>query len=233
MRETEKPRQLPLDLGHSPGYSRDELVVSDANRQAVALVDDWPDWPAPVVVLAGPAGSGKSHLAAIWSEKADAAILKSATISAWLEQTPLKHSVLIDDADASDLDERGLFHLINAVQGSGRSLLLTSRRFPSAWGVALPDLASRLKAAPIVEVLEPDDLLLAGVITKLFADRQIEVEPHVVQFLVRRIERSLSTAINVVDRLDAAALEQNTRITRTLAADAVNAMDQGQSELDL
>jgi len=233
MRETEKPRQLPLDLGHSPGYSRDELVVSEANWRAVALVDGWPDWPGPVVVLAGPAGSGKSHLATIWSEKADAAILKPAEITAWLEGSPLKHSVLVDDADAENLDERGLFHLINAVHGSGRSLLLTSRRFPSAWGVDLPDLASRLKAAPTVEILEPDDLLLAGVITKLFADRQIEVEPHVVQFLVRRIERSLSTAISVVDRLDAASLEQNARITRALAAEAINAMDQGQSEFDL
>ncbi len=233
MRETETPRQLPLDLGHSPGFSRDELVVSNANRQAVALIDAWPDWPSPVVVLAGPAGSGKSHLATIWSEKADAVMVKPGRISEWIEETPLKHCVLIDDADASDLDESGLFHLINAVHGSGKSLLLTSRRFPAAWGVSLPDLASRLKAAATVEILEPDDLLLAGVITKLFADRQVDVEPHVVQFLVRRIERSLSTAINVVDRLDAAALEQNTRITRALAAEAVNAMDQGQSEFDL
>ena len=91
----------------------------------------------------------------------------------------------------------------------------------------LPDLASRLKAAATVEILEPDDLLLAGVITKLFADRQVEVEPHVVQFLVRRIERSLSTAIGVVDRLDRAALEQKTRITRALAAETVNALDRG------
>ena len=132
-----------------------------------------------------------------------------------------------------DLDEHGLFHLINAVRGAETQLLLTSRRFPSAWGVALPDLASRLKAAATVEILEPDDLLLAAVITKLFADRQVEVEPHVVQFLVRRIERSLSTAIDVVDRLDRAALEQKTRITRALAAETVSAMDQGQVEFDL
>ena len=127
----------------------------------------------------------------------------------------------------ADLDETGLFHLINAVRAAGTHLLLTARRFPSAWGVRLPDLASRLKAAATVEILEPDDHLLAGVITKLFADRQVEVEPHVVQFLVRRIERSLSTAIGVVDRLDRAALEQKTRITRALAAEMVNAMDQG------
>ncbi|TIU54330.1 MAG: hypothetical protein E5W35_22955, partial [Mesorhizobium sp.] len=64
------PRQLPLDLGHGTGYSRDELVVSGTNAQAASLIDRWPDWPSPVVVLAGPPGSGKTHLARIWQERA-------------------------------------------------------------------------------------------------------------------------------------------------------------------
>ncbi len=226
-------RQLPLELGHRTGLSRDELVVTDANRQAAALIDRWPDWEARVVVLAGPAGSGKSHLAAIWAERAGAVAAESAAIEALLGTAQLSGPVLVDDADAGGLDEPGLFHLINAVRGAGTGLLLTARRFPVSWGVALPDLASRLKAAPVVEILEPDDLLLAGVITKLFADRQVEVDPHVVQFLVRRIERSLSTAIGVVERLDRVALEKKTRITLALAAETLGAMDAGQAELDL
>lgn len=231
-REPRKPRQLPLDLGHSPGFSRDDLVVSVANEQAAALIDRWPVWPAPVVLLAGPAGSGKTHLAAIWREHAGAVELSASDITAHLGEigaTP----VLIDDADRGRLDQDGLFHLINTVRGAGSHLLLTARSFPAAWGVTLPDLTSRLKAAATVEIEEPDDLLLAGVITKLFADRQVEVDPHVIQFLVRRIERSLSTAIRVVERLDRAALEQKTRITRTLAAETVGAFDAGQGELEL
>ena len=233
MRESEKPRQLPLDLGHATGYSRDDLIVSDGNRQAVALIDRWPNWSSPVVVLAGPAGSGKSHLASIWRDRSEAVLLNAARIAEHIPLLDIAGPILIDDVDAGWLDEEGLFHLINAVRGAGTTLLLTARRFPSAWGVLLPDLASRLKAAATVEIREPDDLLLAGVVTKLFADRQVEVEPHVVQFLVRRIERSLSTAINVVERLDRAALEQKTRITRALAAETVSAMDQGQGEFEL
>ncbi|NGN43313.1 hypothetical protein G6N74_19770 [Mesorhizobium sp. CGMCC 1.15528] len=233
MREPEKPRQLPLDLGHTPGYSRDDLVVSQANAQAVSLVDRWPEWPSPVVVLAGPAGSGKSHLAAIWRDASHALVLKAADIEKHVAEIDGTRPVVIDDADDRFLDENGLFHLINQVRATGTQLLLTSRRFPAAWGVTLPDLASRLKAAATIEIDEPDDLLLAGVITKLFADRQIEVDQNVVQFLVRRIERSLSTAIRVVDRLDRAALEQKTRITRALAAEAVNALDQGQAEFEI
>ncbi|RWX68878.1 hypothetical protein EN780_07950 [Mesorhizobium sp. M4B.F.Ca.ET.089.01.1.1] len=229
---TDPPRQLPLDLGHGTGYSRDELVVSSTNAQAVALVDRWPDWPSPVVVLAGPAGSGKTHLASIWLARAGALRVDAGRIEqciADLGEMP----VLIDDIDKHPVHETGLFHLINAVRGAGSTLLLTARRFPSAWGVALPDLISRLKAAATVEIHEPDDLLLAGVITKLFADRQVEVEPHVVQYLVRRIERSLATAMRVVERLDRAALERKTPITRALAAETVSAMDEGQGEFEI
>ena len=228
----EKPRQLPLDLGHLPGLSRDDLVVSQANIQAAALIDRWPDWPSPVVLLAGPAGSGKSHLAAIWREHTGAIQLHASDIVAHVGEIGAS-PVLIDDADQGKLDQDGLFHLINTVRGAGSHLLLTARSFPSAWGVTLPDLASRLKAAATVEIEEPDDLLLAGVITKLFADRQVEVEPHVVQFLVRRIERSLSTAIRVVERLDRAALEQKSRISRALAAETIGALDAGQGEFEL
>ncbi len=232
MGDVQQPRQLPFDLGHSTGHSRDELVVSEANREAVALIDRWPDWPSDVVVLAGPSGSGKSHLASIWAEAADAVSLDAASIADWLQASSVSRSLLIDDAD-TNLDENGLFHLINAVRSAKSHLLLTSRRFPSSWGVTIPDLASRLKTAATVEIFEPDDHLLAAVITKLFADRQVEVDTHVVQFLVRRIERSLSTAIGVVDRLDRVALEQKSRITRALAAQTVNALDQGQVELDI
>lgn len=228
----ERPRQLPLDLGHGTAYSRDDLVVSPSNVQAAALVDRWPDWPAPVVVLAGPAGSGKTHLAHIWREAADAVSIERGKIAqgaAAFDGRP----VLIDDIDAGAFDQNGLFHLINSVRGAGSHLLLTARRFPAAWGTTLPDLASRLKAAATVEIHEPDDVLLAGVITKLFADRQVEVEPHVVHYLVRRIERSLATAMRVVERLDRMALEQKARITRAMAADAVSAMDEGQGEFEL
>jgi chromosomal replication initiation ATPase DnaA len=230
--KADAPRQLPLDLGHGTGFSRDDLVVSGTNKEAVALVDRWPDWPSPVVVLAGPPGSGKSHLASIWRARANAVAIDAGHIAEGIANLASR-PVLIDDIDSSLVDEQGLFHLINTVRGANSQLLLTSRRFPSAWGVSLPDLSSRLKAAATVEIHEPDDLLLAGVITKLFADRQVEVEPHVVQYLVRRIERSLGTAMRVVDRLDRTALERKTPITRALAAETVSAMDEGQGELEI
>lgn len=225
-------RQLPLDLGHVAGQSRDDLIVTRANAAAVELIDRWPAWPAPIMILAGPPGSGKSHLATIWVHEAGARAIGRNMVEAAV-QAHVAGPFLVEDADAIDRDEIGLFHLINAVRSSGSSLLLTARRFPAAWGVELPDLASRLKAAGLVELKEPDDELLAGVIAKLFADRQVEVEPHVVQYIARRIERSLDTAIAVVDRLDRAAWETKSRITRGLAAQIVAAFDEGQRALDV
>ena len=231
-RREDSERQLPLDLAHAEGRSRAHLVVSRANEAAVSLIDRWPDWPAPIVVLAGPTGSGKSHLGAIWREMTGAVELTRRRADEGAAPAGEGAALFLDDADAGGLDETGLFHALNAVRAGGSFMLITARRFPSAWGVRLPDLASRLKAAATVEIGEPDDELLAGVIAKLFADRQVEVEPHVIQYMVRRIERSLATAIRVVERLDQMALEQQVRITRALAAEAVEAMDEGQGELD-
>jgi chromosomal replication initiation ATPase DnaA len=225
----DRPRQIPFSLGHEPALSRDDLIVTPANAEAVSMIDRWPDWPSAVVVLAGPAGSGKSHLAAVWQEWSGAASLPVADL-AGMAGAPAG-PVLVDGIGEQPFDEAALFHLVNSVQSNGTHLLLTSRRFPLAWGAQLPDLVSRLRVATTVEVHEPDDALLEGVIAKLFADRQVDVEPHVVSYLARRIERSVATAIDVVDRLDRAALEEKSRITRSLAARIVSALDEGQGAL--
>ncbi len=228
-----QPRQLPLDLGSPARLSREDLIVGRSNHAAVDLVDRWPDWPAPVVVVAGPPGTGKSHLVTVWRAGSGAHAASAASIGPEALERAASGPVVIDDCDSGPIDQDGLFHLINAVRGAGTHLLLTARRFPAAWPVTLPDLASRLKAAALVEIDEPDDALLAAVMAKLFADRQVEVEPNVLDYVVRRIERSLSTAIDVVDRLDRAALARKCRISRTLAAEVLSEADAGQARLDL
>ncbi len=229
----QKPKQLPLDLGHQTGYSRDELIVTPSNTAAVNLIDQWPEWPASFMILAGPHGSGKSHLASIWAQKAEAVVVDPEIPGAIEAAAKANANVLIDGIGDRALDEKALFHLINAAREGGRHLLITSRRWPSQWPVTLPDLMSRIKSAPMVEIAEPDDDLLSGVITKLFSDRQIAIDNMVVRFLVSRIERSLATAQNIVARIDRAALEQQARVTRQLASSVLTEMDLGQKTLDL
>ena len=213
-------RQLPLALGHATGQSRDDLVVTPANRVAVELVDGWPEWPSSAALLVGPAGSGKTHLAAVWRERAGALALPADGLRA-LAAADLRQPVLVEDLDSAPVEELGLFHLLNAVRAARQSVLMTARRPPSGWGVRLPDLQSRLRAASLAAMEAPDDALLAGVIVKLFADRQVEIDPAVVEFMLRRMERSLKAAARAVERLDRAALERKSRITRALAAEVL------------
>ncbi|WP_173931325.1 DnaA regulatory inactivator HdaA [Chelativorans sp. Marseille-P2723] len=216
-----REKQLPLDLCHQEGRSRDDLVVTPANEAAVGLIESWPRWPAPVVILVGPKGSGKTHLAEIWRELSGAVPLAVNALGPEALAAAEGGPVLIDGADMKERDERGLFHLINTTRSAHSHLLITASSLPAAWGVALPDLLSRLRAAATAQIGAPDEMLLSGVLIKLFADRQVVIEPHVVQFVVRRIERSLSAARAAVERLDRIALERKTRISRALAAEVI------------
>ncbi len=217
-----KNEQLPLELPHDPATGREDLAVGGPLAAAVQLIDRWPQWPSPVVVLVGPAGSGKSHLAGIWRERADALpILPDATGEAALAAAA--GPVLFEDADRIAFDDAALFHVINAVRQHGQSLLMTARTWPGMWDVTLPDLRSRLKAATVVEIGEPDEVLLAQVIVKLFADRQLQIEPKLVDYIVQRMERSMEMAQKLVDRIDFLSLARGTRITRPLVQEALAA----------
>ncbi|WP_434712676.1 DnaA regulatory inactivator HdaA [Rhizobium sp. YTUHZ045] len=220
--------QLPLAFSHDVATGRDDLLISERLAAAVSIVDAWPNWPSPVVVLAGPVGSGKSHLAGIWKEHSGAEIIHP-KVGSNAAVTAANGPVLFEDADRLGFDDNTLFHVINSVRENGTSLLMTSRLWPMSWPVLLPDLRSRLKAATVVEIGEPDDALLSQVIVKLFADRQLYIDDKLVLYIVNRMERSLNAAQMIVERLDRLALSRGTKITRSLAAEVLNEL--GNSEL--
>lgn len=230
----ESQAQIALDLRTEPSYSRDDLVVADPNREAVALINRWPDWPSPYALLAGPVGSGKSHIATIWQREVGAVSLLPGSLPVdGLAAVEAGTPVLVDGLAPGGFDETALFHLMNTVRQAGSTLLMTSTTWPAAWGVATPDLLSRLKSAMTVEIHEPDEELLRAVIVKLFADRQVSIDMNVIDYLVLRIERSLATAIQTVDQLDRFALSRKSRITRQLAATILEHAETAQGTLDL
>ena len=215
-------RQLPLDLVFRPSRARDDFVVSAANAAALAGIDRWRDWPNGKAALFGPEGAGKTHLAHVWAAETGAAIVTTAALGA-LPDAP---AIAIEDADDVSGDpaaETALFHAHNALAEAGRPLLLTARRPPALWGVALPDLRSRLEATLVIEVPPPDDALLGALLAKLFADRRISPPPALIAWLSLRIERSAAAAQEAVARLDAASLAEGVPVgialaRRTLAA---------------
>ncbi|MCY0094544.1 DnaA regulatory inactivator HdaA [Hoeflea ulvae] len=226
-------RQLPLEFNHDPATSRDALIVSDRLNAAVAIVDRWPDWPSPVVILAGPTGSGKSHLAAIWASRVGATAVSLVKPDPMVLELAAQGPVLIEDIDRQGFDQTTLFHLINTVREHGTAALITTRLWPAGWSVTLPDLASRLKAATVVEIAEPDEELLAQVLVKLFADRQVAVDDRIITWLVARMERSLAAAHAIVTRLDQLSLARGSKITRAMAAEVMAEMDGSQDDIEL
>jgi len=233
MPHSSKPGQIPLDFGHQSAAGREDLIVSDRLSAVVGLIDRWPDWPSPVVVVAGPTGSGKSHLASVWAEQAGAVRVQVNEADAGALAAATAGPVLVEDVDRSGLDETALFHLINTVRESGTTMMMTTRLWPAAWNVTLPDLASRLKAATTVEIGEPDDALLAQVLVKLFADRKIVADERVIAYLVSRMERSLDAARRIVARLDDLALARQSKISRQLAAEVLAEFDGGGHDASL
>lgn len=216
----EKADQLPLHLPLEAAQDREDLVVSSANANAVAFLDSWPDWETPIAILAGPVGAGKTHLARVWATRADASFVDAEATQPDFDVTNPGH-VVVENLAQGSFSEAWLFHLINGVRSAGSSLLLTSRKWPGEWGVSLPDLQSRLKTAHLMELGEPDDHLLAGVLVKLFSDRQLNVDQSVIDYLVLRMERSLASAQTLVDHLDELSLVQKRAVTRPLAAEAL------------
>lgn len=212
-------RQLVLGLPHRPALGREDFLVARPNAKAVSLIDRWPDWPSRALALVGPPGSGKSHLAEAWRQRAGGLTIRAADFS--LAQVPsliAEGALVIEDTPGEGLDERGLFHLLNLTREEGAFVLLTSRLNPLAWKLQLPDLVSRLKALPVVSLGLPDDELLRGVIVKLFADRQIAADEALVSYLVARMPRELAAARSLVAEIDQRALEEKSNVTRAFVS---------------
>jgi chromosomal replication initiation ATPase DnaA len=214
------PQQLALALDHAESLAREDFLSGPSNAAALALIDAWPDWPHRAMILAGPEGSGKSHLAAIWAHAAGARLIAARALD---ENTvPLAlatGSLVVEDIAPGGFDERALFHLLNLAREERAFLLLTTRAPALGGRSRIRDLRSRLQALPIVALAPPDDALLRAVLVKLFSDRQVRVDESLIGYVAARIERSFAAARAIVARLDDAALRLQRPLTRSLAAE--------------
>ena len=214
------PRQLVLALDHAESFAREDFLAGPPNAAGLALIERWPDWPAPAMALVGPEGAGKSHLAAIWAEVSGARVLSAKLMGETdLPGALATGALVIEDLSPEAFDERALFHLLNLAREQSAFLLLTSRAPPAGFTLAIRDLASRLRALPVVTLAPPDDALLRALIVKLAADRQLALDEALVTFLVNRIERSYAAARAALTRMDEEAMRLHRPVTRALAAD--------------
>lgn len=214
------PRQLAFALPHAESLTRDNFLEGPANAAGLALIDAWPEWPSRTMWLAGPEGSGKSHLAAIWAIEAGARSASTHALAASDVPAALATGALVlDDMKPANFDERALFHLLNLAREEQAFVLITARMPPSSFEIELRDLRSRLRALPVVSITEPDDQMFRALIVKFCADRQLAVDETVVGYLATRIERSYAAARAAVDLLDREGLRLGRPVTRALAAE--------------
>lgn len=226
----ENPAQIPFEWAFRPALDRENFLIAPSNQDAVGWIDRWPDWPAPICILYGPASSGKSHLAAVWQKRVNALPLSTESL---LRQNNQKSGLrgqncyVLDGVDPwiGDNDyETALFHLYNMMKQDGGFALMTMRQSPSHCDYALPDLASRLKSCPAVRIQEADDALLSMILMKLFADRQLSVSEDVIQYLLPRMERSFEAVGEIVALADKTALIEKRAISVPLMRKVLSAL---------
>jgi chromosomal replication initiation ATPase DnaA len=215
----DEAHQLALSLPHRTALAREDFLVSPVNEQAVDLIDRWPAWLIPALLLIGPPGSGKTHLAQVWRSMSGAALCRAQDVTVPAVPKLLSASALVvEDLPGPALDETALFHLLNLAREEKIVLLLTSRFYPASWSLSLKDLASRLNAMPLAILREPDDALLRGILVKLFNDRQIAVDEATIAYMLSHMERSAGTAQTLVDLIDRRSLEEGAAVTRSFVA---------------
>lgn len=206
--------QLRLDLNQPPRFRPSDLVESQSNAEAIAQIAAWPHWHGGCLALVGPEGCGKSHLAKIWQDRTGAHVLSRESPS---DLSSLSGRPVLVDGLEGQVSDEALFHLINMAGLAGGGLLITARTVPALWPVALPDLKSRLYAMPVVQIEEPDDVVLEAVLWRFFQAHNIRPADDLMPYLLRRIERSVPAARELVSQLDAMADAKGKPISKTLA----------------
>lgn len=228
--------QLAFEFPHCPSFADTDFLIAPCNAGAVAWIERWPDWPSPALALVGPPGSGKSHLATIFAARAGAATIAPEALPGLDPIGALgpARAAVVDGAEGALGDRaaaEGLFHLYNRLAAMGGHLLVTGGAAPARWRISLPDLASRLATATVAEIAAPDDALLAAILAKLFADRQLRPAAEVVRYILARAERSPAALTALVAELDRRALAGGRAVTVALAADTLR--DVGAAQRDI
>ncbi len=209
-------------------------MANRCNEKALRAVEMWPEWPFFALVVYGPQGSGKSHLAHVFAEHAascterpfpvliiNAQEINNKNVARIHRENPC----LVVENLTPRANNEALFHLFNLYQNEGGYILFTAEDAPARMRFKLPDLQSRLNMVPTIAIEEPDDEMLTMLVVKMFNDRQIMISPEVLNYIIRNMQRSFSYARRLVEEVDMISLARKRAVTVPLVKEAMQTLD--------
>ena len=213
--------QIPLSFAaQPPKYDRQDFIIGDANKNALAIADSWIASNEIRLAICGPEGAGKTHLATIVLSAFEPDAMRITGDA--LSDIPENVKCLLIDNVHLVRERKRLFLIIEDCRASKVRLVLSGRGQPSEWAHELKDLQTRMEAMPRIDLSEPDEELLRAVIQKLFLDRQLRVDPAVSAYAAPRLPRTFAAAQGFVAACDALAAEKRSAITKVLAGNVIN-----------
>lgn len=214
-------------------FKNNDFYVSNKNELAYKMIKKWPEWPTQVVYIYGSEKCGKSLVCKLWKDISQGIYINTSNfIEKLIAQNDLtyiqNHNWIIDDVDdiisfEGNKYEEKILNLINIVKTGGKNnILMTSRKMPRFLDSGLKDLISRISSATVIEMRDPDEILLKKIIEKYLNERNIQINNESLNYLINRIERSYKSALKFAKQIDIMSLEKKTKINKSFLKSILN-----------
>ena len=214
-------------------FKNNDFYVSTKNELAYKMIKKWPEWPTKVVYIYGSEKCGKSLVCKLWKDISRGIYInKKNFLEKLIAQNDLtyiqNHNWIIDDVDyiisfEDNKYEEKILNLINIVKTGGKNnILMTSRKMPRFLDSGLKDLISRISSATVIEMRDPDEILLKKIIEKYLNERNIQINNESLDYLINRIERSYKSALKFAKQIDIMSLEKKTKINKSFLKSILN-----------
>tara|TARA_B100000123_G_scaffold272307_1_gene254506 strand:+ start:443 stop:1099 length:657 start_codon:yes stop_codon:yes gene_type:complete len=204
--------QLLLNFGSNKNFDKNDYFVSSSNYFAYNLINNWPKWEKKIINLFGDKYSGKTHLSTIFKTKCKGKFLKSEELNNLNFKDLKVYECIIVDGYNNDVEENLLYSIFNLIEQDNKYLLINSRRPINAINFRSKDMLSRAKNCLFAELKPPDDELIFAIILKSFSDRQIKLDKKLLDFIIKRINRSYSNIHEFIYKIDELSLKKKQSI---------------------
>ena len=213
--------QLLLNLNHKQNFNYDDFYVSNSNYYAFKIIENWPKWEKNIVNVYGEKYSGKSHLSNIFYKKYKAKKLTEDQINNdTLLEIKIHQNIIIDNF-TNHINEKILYSIFNLVDQDNKYLIINSLKPINLFDFDLEDLVSRSKNCLFAEIKKPDDDLIFALILKNFSDRQISINKNLIDYIIKRIDRSYSKIAEFIYKIDELSLKKKRAIDLKLIKEII------------